>query len=157
MTPRLQRLASLVFIWVVMHSIAGSAEPRLPAIQGVWFGDGAHPLSNYVLMIRDDELVVVSPLGGFVSSFDTGKADHGLNAIDIQRYDGKTQLGVFQVEESKLRLCLADPGAPRPTIKDVTLADGKPRWHAVFGRRPTDDGIAVLRRYLSSKSDPPSP
>lgn len=140
-----------LFVSLALCGPTHSAEPNIANVQGFWFGDGIHPLSKKVVLIQDDEFIVISPLGRFASTFVSGETADGLTAIDIDRYDGKRQLGVYMVDKTKLYLKLADPGEPRPTKKDVTFPSGKPHWHTIFDRRPTQDGLTVLQKDLRSE------
>lgn len=145
------RFLSCVFISIVLHSLAGSAEPQAHELQGIWFGDGSHPVSKYVLIVQNDEFIVMSPMGRYASKFVSGEIIDGLTAIDIERYDGKQQLGVYQVDKTKLYLNLAPIGAPRPTKVDAPFASDKSHWRTVLDRRPTPDGLAVLHKSLSKE------
>ena len=145
------RLIHCIFLSLALCSVASSAEPYATEIQGFWFGDGTHPFSKNVLLVQNDEFIVISPLGRFTSRFASGHIADGLTAIDIERYDGTRQLGVYKVDKAKLYLKLADPGDARPTIADVTYPSGKPHWHTIFDRRPTQNGLIVLHKDVSTE------
>ncbi|TWT38219.1 hypothetical protein KOR34_31880 [Posidoniimonas corsicana] len=147
-TPSMQ-LFSCVVISIALCPTTGLAERNADQLQGLWFGDGRHPFSGYVLLVRDHEFVVMSPLGEFRSRFEQARAVDGVTPIDIERYDGKRQLGIYKLDGAKLYLELARPGRPRPTVASVTLEDGTQRWGATFDRRPTQDGLSVLHKNLA--------
>ena len=115
-------------------------------LQGVWFGDGRHPMSRTVLIVEGEKFTILSPLGAFVSRFTTNEAPT-LNEIDIDRFDGERQLGVFEISETQLLMKLAEPNNVRPTLKDVRFSNGKPHWHTIFRRRPTQEGLEVLAKH----------
>ena len=115
-------------------------------LQGVWFGDGRHPMSRTVLIVDGEKFTIVSPLGAFVSRFTINDVP-ALNEIDIDRFDGQRQMGVFEISDTQLLLKLAEPNQVRPTLKDVRFPNGKPHWHSVFRRRPTQEGLEVLARH----------
>jgi hypothetical protein len=123
--------------------LAADTDSRL---QGVWFGDGQHPLSRTVLIVDGEKFTIISPLGAFVSTFSSNEAG-ALSEIDIDRFDGERQLGVFEISEMQLRLKLNQPNQARPTLKDVRLPNGQPHWHTVFRRRPTQEGLEVLAKH----------
>lgn len=127
---------------MVLH--AADTDSRL---QGIWFGDGQHPMSRHVLVVEGEEFTVVSPQGVFVSKFKTNDSPV-LAEIDIERFDGGRQLGVFELSDTELRLKLNGPNQARPTVRDVRFPSGKPHWHAVFLRRPSHDGLEVLTKHI---------
>ncbi len=147
----LATLAAVVFLSPI--SIALSADIGSERLQGIWFGDGPHPLSRNVLVVRDDSLVVITPLGAFRSTF-TVNDKPALAEIDIERYDGRPQLGVYEMDETQLRMELGRPHQPRPTVNDVRFPSDKPHWHTTFSRRPTPEGLAVLQKHLPLLSLP---
>ena len=151
MKPTWNFMICCLFVSLAICTPASSAEPNAEDVQGFWFGDGSHPLSKNVLLIQNDEFIVISPLGRFASTCVLGETTDGLTAIDIDRYDGKHQLGVYMVDKTKLYLKLAAPGESRPTKKVVTFPNGKPHWHTIFDRRPTKDGLTVLHKDLRSE------
>ena len=122
------------------------AEKPDARLQGVWFGDGRHPMNRTVLIVDGDKFTIVSPLGAFVSRFTTNDVP-SLNEIDIDRFDGERQMGVFEISEMQLLMKLAEPNQVRPALKDVRLPNGKPHWHTVFRRRPTKEGLEVLAKH----------
>lgn len=125
--------------------LAADLDSRL---QGIWFGDGQHPMSRTVLIVDGEKFTIVSPLGAFVSKFSSNDTPT-LNEIDIDRFDGGRQLGVFEISETHLRMKLSEPNQARPTPEDVRFPSGKPHWHTVFRRRPTQEGLGVLAKYSS--------
>ena len=125
---------------------ANPTDPFAEQLQGVWFGDGNHPLNQNVVIIQNNRLTVVSPVGVFTSTFTVVRGD-AINQIDIDRYDGEQQLGLYKIDEFRLYLKLSRPNEPRPTIKDVTTASGKPHWHTVLKRQPTRRGLEVFERH----------
>lgn len=135
-----------VAICYSMLSVKLFAEKPDARLQGVWFGDGRHPMSRTILIVDGEKLTIVSPLGAYVSRFTTNDVPN-LNEIDIDRFDGERQLGVFEISETQLLLKLAEPNNVRPTINDVRLSNGKPHWHTVFRRRPTQEGLEVLAKH----------
>lgn len=140
-------------LWVIAVAMCYSlpctklfAENPDTLLQGVWFGDGRHPMSRTVLIVDGEKFTIVSPLGAFVSRFTTNDVPT-LNEIDIDRFDGERQMGVFEISESHLLLKLAKPNKDRPTLKDVRFSNGKPHWQTVFRRRPTQEGLEVLAKH----------
>jgi hypothetical protein len=103
-------------------------------------------MSRTVLTVDGEKFTIVSPLGAFVSRFTTNDVPT-LNEIDIDRFDGERQMGVFEISESHLLLKLAKPNKDRPTLKDVRFSNGKPHWQTVFRRRPTQEGLEVLAKH----------
>ncbi len=143
-------ILALLFFSLDAFVIAG--EPNKALMQGVWFGDGIHPLNRYVLIIDDNDFVLITPLGSFKSTFDVN--DQGnLNGIDIDRYDGDRQLGLYKIDKTKIYLKFADPSKPRPTTADVTFSSGKPHWHTIFDRKPTPEGLEVLQKHFTESTD----
>lgn len=117
-------------------------------LQGVWFGDGLHPMNRKVLIVDGDQFTIVSPLGSFVSKYKTNRLQP-LNEIDIVRYDGEQQLGVFELQDTHLLIAFSEPNHLRPELKDVRFADGKGHWHTKFRRRPTPEGLEVLAKHMN--------
>ena len=146
MTLRLVQCLLVMICYSQLTSLllAQSVDTRL---QGVWFGDGRHPLNRKVLIVDGEKLVVITPLGAFVSKFVANDTPF-LNEIDIDRFDGGQQLGVYEVSENKLRMKLSEPSKSRPTLDDVRFPNGKPHWHTIFDRRPTPEGLEVLKKHL---------
>jgi hypothetical protein len=103
-------------------------------------------MSRTVLIVDGEKFTIVSPLGAFVSRFTTNDVPT-LNEIDIDRFDGERQMGVFEVSETQLLIKLAEPNKVRPTLKEVRFPNGKPHWHTVFRRRPTQEGLEVLAKH----------
>ncbi len=129
--------------------LANDAAARL---QGIWFGDGPHPLSRTVLVVDGERFIIVSPLGAFVSEFTTNE-DSSLYEIDLDRFDGKRQLGVFELSKNQLWLKLGEPNKSRPSVKDVRFPSGKPHYHTIFKRNPTRSGLDVLAKHSDKTMD----
>lgn len=145
---------NVLFLATCLFSVpafAVASEPSDLRLKGLWFGD-VEALNSKVLLISNEEMVVISPLGGFASRCVFRPGNGPVGQVDIVRFDGKSQLGLYRYDGGKLYLKLADPKEPRPTESDITFPDGTPHWHAVFARQPTEDGLSVLSKYLSSKT-----
>ena len=135
-----------------------AAEPTDPAIQGLWFCTDVNGLPvnharRTVLLVRDTEFVLLSSMGVSLSSA-TYNRNAEYSTIDIDRYDGATQLGVYETDGASLRMTLSDPDQKRPdhlrsTAGKVTI----PHSHYTFSRLPTSEGADVLRRVLSDDAN----
>lgn len=113
------------------------------SLQGVWFGSSYHA-QRIVLVVFDDRLLFIHPMGALESSF-TVNRDAELQEIDIDRYDGMTQLGVFCEDGATLTMTLADPEMKRPTGKTVEKAAGVPHCTVTFTRQVTQTGLRTLQ------------
>ncbi len=135
---------------VPSNEAVSNSESRL---QGIWFyrskaDQPAYLRSSLVLVVQSDRLVVIRSSGAAESVFRTDE-----NKINVDRYDGSKQCGLFQVSEDVLRLTLGDPGKPRPAHQGVWKGKKKSKGerHAYyeFHRKPTTKGMEMLSRYLS--------
>ncbi|GAB5402117.1 MAG: hypothetical protein Aurels2KO_03480 [Aureliella sp.] len=130
-----------------------AVDTQAVSTQGLWFG-ASDLLKRKVLLIRDDKLVVITATGAFESDCQFRSKENSLGDVDIDRYDGKTQLGIYKIERDQLFLELADPLKARPEKRDVASLDGKRNQQYTFVRRPTEEGLRVLSKYLSQDSSP---
>ncbi len=148
---RLRHL-SLALVFLCVHPDAKADEPVSGVVQGLWFGD-SELLKRKVLIVYDDKLVVVTATGGFESGCQFREASGGSpGEVDVNRYDGKKQLGIFEVKRDTLFLLLADPEKPRPSLPAGESLNGKKLRQYTFKRRPTEEGLRVLGKYLSDGS-----
>ena len=146
---RYRLLCSIVaLLFLTLESVSAFEADGDPRIQGVWFGDGIHPMSRHVLIVSGDQFTIISPLGVFASKYSTKQLEP-LNEIDLIRFDGDRQAGVFEVPATQLFIQLGEPNGSRPALKDVRHPDGSGHWHTKFKRRPTQEGLDVLTRHLN--------
>lgn len=121
-------------------------------LAGIWFGETvngiqAHRLRQSVLLIRGDKLVIIAGTGVAVSRYSASQGQ-----ISIERFDGRSQPGLYQLEDGLLKLTLGDAEGVRPTHLehkpgDIQLA--LPRHaHYRFTRSPTRRGLEVLSDAL---------
>jgi hypothetical protein len=126
-----------------------------PDVQGIWFCKKVNGMANYqanrcVLIQRENEFVLITGTGVTQSTAETGQGK-----MNISRYDGKTQQGIYQVDGSDLWLTLGDPEKERPRHfghkRGELKVSSKTHSHYLFSRLPTPDGLAVLRHALDDE------
>jgi hypothetical protein len=143
-----------VILTVMVRSLTFAVDPPAAIdaeLQGVWFGTSFS--YRTVMIIDGNRMICINPLGECESSI-TIKKTEPINEIDISRFDGKQQLGVYSIEIGNLTLALTDPGIPkRPTGKTAKDAGRNPNTRAIFTRRPTLEGLEAIRTYLESVKD----
>ncbi len=104
-------------------------------------------MNRTILIVDGGKFTILLPMGAFESKY-TAKQQGSRNEIDINRFDGASQLGVFDVSESQLLMNLSKPDGSRPALTDFRLRDGSQHWHTKFRRRPTQEGLEVLTKHI---------
>lgn len=146
-------MRQIVIVAVFFTTTACWAEPAndQASFQGVWFGTGT--AQRIVLVVRDDKMVFIHPMGAKESSFRVNK-DAGFQEIDIDCYDGKMQLGIYHLDELKLIMTLADPDkSKRPTSVGITNSGNARKGTTIFTRNITPEGLQTLQVNLSRNRD----
>lgn len=154
----LEPIRNIVLFLLTASLLSGDAradEPHDAALDGIWFCDVVNGYEAYrarrsVLVVRDNDFVIVTLTGVTKSTFSTVRED-----IDIERYDGRSQLGVYHIDGSVLHLSLGDAGGVRPAhyghkrgeIQQVR----SPHSHYQFTRVPTPEGLEILRTSLNDQ------
>jgi hypothetical protein len=127
---------------------AESADDKTAPLQGVWFGTGS--AQRIVLVIRDQKMMFIHPTGPAESSFRL-TADNG---IEIDRFDGKRQIGVYRSDESTLLMALANPGDHmRPASVRVTKSGKAGHGTTMFTRKVTPEGLQTLQVILTNNPE----
>lgn len=132
-----------------------SDEPRDAALSGIWFCDTVNGYEAYrarrsVLVVRNNDFVMVTGTGVTKSTFTTDQ-----QAINIERYDGRSQPGIYYLEGTTLHLSLGDADGVRPTHyghkRGETRKTQPPHSHYLFTRLPTPEGLEILRAALNDE------
>jgi hypothetical protein len=149
------RRPSATISWILVSAcfipvFAYAAEGTDSTIEGLWFGRkvngrGINGIIRTVLLIQEDRFIVLSPIAVSNSNLRCSP-QAGLSEIDIDRFDGQQQRGVYCVVGSELQMTLAKPNLQRPTGDSVEKAGGVPHSYYVFQRVPTEEGLEVLRK-----------
>lgn len=107
-------------------------------MQGVWFG--TKDTHRFILVISSDRMLFIHPTGATASTFRLS-ADE----IDIDRFDGAEQFGVYRVDGNKLTLTLADPGLQiRPGAVGTVANRSGDFDTAIFSRAITEGALTTI-------------
>lgn len=152
----MRALLALVTAVAIGCTEVRSEEAVAPELHGIWFCTSVNGHPSYralrtVLMMRGNEFLLVTSTGMTKSSATTNESN-----IDIVRYEGKSQQGIFRIEANHLWMTLADPGGARPTHmghkKGEVQIVNPPHSHFHFQRSPTIEGLAMLRAALNDEA-----
>ena len=130
-------------------------ETRDAALDGIWFCDTVNGYEAYrarrsVLVVRGSDFVMVTGAGVSKSAFATDQQD-----IDIERYDGRSQPGIYQIDGTTLHLSLGDADGVRPSHHGHKRGEIRksqpPHSHYRFVRSPTPEGFEILRAALNDE------
>jgi uncharacterized protein (TIGR03067 family) len=137
-------IRSLLFLGVVVCSSAlvaadEKAEKALESLQGEWNVEKMVHLGNAVPADRLAKLTFTFKGSQLVPSdmpkdvatviLDPARKPAGFDITDRSK---ETMLGIFELKEDTLRICLAEPGAERPT--EFASAKGEKTMYLVLKR-----------------------
>ena len=139
----------------VLPTSTHADEPSDAALDGIWFCKTVNGMKTYrgrrsILIVRGTDFVMVNGTGVAKSVFTIDEHE-----IDIERFDGRSQPGIYHVDGTTLFLSLGDADGVRPKHYGHKRGEAQktqpPHSHYRFTRSPTPEGLEILRTALNDE------